>query len=65
MMALLPGGGAAPALLAHLPGLASQAGELAQQSCNPITDTRASAEYRRMLVSALIRKSILQITTLK
>ena len=45
--------------------LASQAGELAQQSCNPITDTRASAEYRRMLVSALTRKSILQITSLK
>lgn len=44
--------------------LASQAGELAQQSCNPITDTRASAEYRRMLVSALTRKSILQIATL-
>jgi carbon-monoxide dehydrogenase medium subunit len=42
--------------------LAGQAGELAQQSCNPITDTRASAEYRRMLVSALTRKSILQIT---
>jgi len=45
--------------------LAGQAGELAQQSCNPITDTRASAEYRRMLVSALTRKSILQITSLK
>ena len=44
--------------------LASQAGEMAQQSCNPITDTRASAEYRRMLVKALTRKSILQITTL-
>jgi len=44
--------------------LASQAGELAQQSCNPITDTRASAEYRRMLVSALTRKSILQIAAL-
>jgi aerobic carbon-monoxide dehydrogenase medium subunit len=44
--------------------LASQAGELAQQSCNPITDTRASAEYRRMLVRALTRKSILQIATL-
>ena len=45
--------------------LARQAGELAQQSCNPITDSRASAEYRRMLVSALTRKSILQISTLK
>jgi len=45
--------------------LARQAGELAQQSCSPITDSRASAEYRRMLVSALTRKSILQISTLK
>ena len=44
--------------------LAGRAAELAQQSCNPISDTRASAEYRRMLVRALTRKSILQITTL-
>lgn len=43
--------------------LARQAGEVAQQSCNPINDTRASAEYRLMLVRALTRKSILQIAT--
>lgn len=43
--------------------LAVQAGEMAQQSCSPISDTRASAEYRLMLVSALTRKSILQIAT--
>lgn len=45
--------------------LARQAGEVAQQSCNPINDTRASAEYRLMLVRALTRKSILQIATTK
>ena len=45
--------------------LAKQAGDLAQQSCRPITDSRASAEYRRMLVSALTQKSILQIATSK
>lgn len=43
--------------------LAREAGELAQKSCNPITDSRASADYRRMLVSALTRKSIMQIAT--
>ena len=42
--------------------LAGQAGEMAQQASSPITDSRASAEYRRMLVSALTRKSILQIS---
>jgi len=45
--------------------LAKQVGDVAQQSCRPITDSRASADYRRMLVSALTRKSILQIATLK
>lgn len=43
--------------------LAEEAGELAQKSCNPISDIRASAEYRRMLVSTLTRKSILQVAT--
>lgn len=43
--------------------LAEEAGELAQKSCNPISDIRASADYRRMLVSTLTRKSILQVAT--
>jgi carbon-monoxide dehydrogenase medium subunit len=41
--------------------LAQKAADLAMQSCSPISDTRASAEYRRMLVGALTQKSITQI----
>lgn len=41
--------------------LAKQAGELAKRSCNPITDFRASAEYRRILVGELTQQSIMQI----
>ena len=41
--------------------LAKKAADLAKQSCNPISDARASAEYRRMLVSALTQNSIMQI----
>ncbi len=45
--------------------LAAQAGEMALQACSTITDARATAAYRCMLVSALTRKSILQIATSK
>lgn len=45
--------------------LATKAGEMALTACSTITDSRASAEYRCMLISALTRKSILQIATSK
>lgn len=45
--------------------LAGRAGEAAQASCSPITDMRAGADYRRMLVNALTRKCILQIAARK
>jgi CO/xanthine dehydrogenase FAD-binding subunit len=41
--------------------LAEKAGAIAAESCSPISDLRASADYRRMLVNALTRKSILEI----
>ena len=43
--------------------LARKAADLARQSCSPISDTRASAEYRRMLVGALTEQSIMRIAT--
>lgn len=39
-----------------------QAGMLAAEECRPKSDVRASAEYRRMLVSALVPKAIRQST---
>ena len=45
--------------------LATKAGGMALTACSTITDSRASAEYRCMLISALTRKSILQIATSK
>ncbi len=41
--------------------LAQKAGEQAARNCNPITDIRATAEYRKMLVEAVTKKSILQL----
>jgi CO/xanthine dehydrogenase FAD-binding subunit len=45
--------------------LAEKAGEVALNACSTITDSRASAEYRCMLIKALTKKSILQIATVK
>jgi CO/xanthine dehydrogenase FAD-binding subunit len=37
-----------------------QAGEMASGECSPITDIRASADYRRQLVHVLTKRSLLQ-----
>jgi carbon-monoxide dehydrogenase medium subunit len=38
---------------------ARESGELAAQSCNPISDLRASAEYRREMVRELCQQGLL------
>lgn len=45
--------------------LAAQVGTLAAQSCWPISDIRGSAEYRRMLVESLTRRTILEVSQTK
>jgi aerobic carbon-monoxide dehydrogenase medium subunit len=40
--------------------VAEQAGEMASGECSPITDIRASADYRRQLVHVLTKRSLLQ-----
>ena len=40
--------------------IAEQAAEMAAACCRPITDTRASAEYRRDLIKALTKRGILE-----
>ena len=35
-----------------------QAGDIASQECSPITDVRASADYRRQLVRVLTKRTI-------
>ncbi len=45
--------------------IALQAGTLAAQFCRPISDMRGSAEYRRMLVEALTRRSILEASRME
>jgi len=40
--------------------LAAQAGSLAAQSCQPISDIRGSAEYRREMVKILVRRALEQ-----
>jgi len=43
------------------PGLISEAAETASSETNPISDFRASADYRRELVKALIKKGITSV----
>jgi len=38
---------------------AEQAGQIASESCKPITDIRASADYRRQLVKILVKRNLL------
>ena len=40
------------------PSLLERAGEKAKEECSPITDVRASAEYRREMVRVLTRKAL-------
>lgn len=42
------------------PKLAAQAGELAMEDCHPITDVRASAEYRRDMVRVFTKRCVLK-----
>jgi carbon-monoxide dehydrogenase medium subunit len=36
----------------------AEAGRLAAEACAPISDVRASAEYRRMLIQALVPRAL-------
>jgi CO/xanthine dehydrogenase FAD-binding subunit len=40
--------------------IAEQAGQIASQSCSPITDIRASANYRRQLVKVMVKRNLLK-----
>ncbi len=40
--------------------LAAQAGIIASRSCSPISDIRGSAEYRKMLVEALTKRTVME-----
>jgi CO/xanthine dehydrogenase FAD-binding subunit len=40
--------------------LAQQVGQLTAEFCNPISDTKASADYRRHLVQVLISRSVME-----
>lgn len=42
------------------PQLAGQAAQLARDSSRPISDVRASADYRRVLVETLVKRALLQ-----
>lgn len=41
--------------------IAEQAGEEASRECRPISDVRASAEYRRAMVRAMIKRALLNL----
>jgi carbon-monoxide dehydrogenase medium subunit len=45
--------------------IAQQAGMLAMNACTPITDVRASADYRRQLVRALVKRSLMESASLE
>ena len=40
--------------------VAEEAGRLVTDACSPITDIRASADYRRKLVQVLVKRSLLE-----
>ena len=40
------------------PSLTEQAADVAAKECSPITDTRASTEYRREMVKVFTRRAI-------
>jgi carbon-monoxide dehydrogenase medium subunit len=39
---------------------AEKAGKLVVDACSPISDVRASADYRRKLVQILVKRSLLE-----
>ena len=55
LFALELAGGAAPANAALPPG---RAGELAGQACEPVTDSRGTAAYKRHLAEELTVRSL-------
>jgi carbon-monoxide dehydrogenase medium subunit len=42
------------------PDVAEKAGKLVIDACSPITDMRASADYRRSLVQVLVKRSLIE-----
>ncbi len=43
--------------------VADQAGQMAVNACTPITDIRASADYRRQLVRVMVKRSLLEASS--
>lgn len=42
------------------PGLAQQAAQLAREASSPVSDVRASADYRRLMIETLVKRALLQ-----